>query len=106
MEKQEEQFVTLEKEINNEFIIFRKSDQYFPIYLVAKDNHSEVYALSVDYSKENLDLDNALVQADKMLPFQIVKPETLFTEIKSRIDRLIKERQKNKVSRKATATNS
>jgi len=106
MEKQEEQFVTLEKEINNEFIILRKSDQYFPIYLVAKDNHSEVYALSVDYSKENFDLENALVQADKMLPFQIVKPETLFTEIKSRIDRLIKERQKNKVSRKATATNS
>lgn len=93
MEKQEEQFVTLKKEINDEFIMLRKSDQYFPIYLVAKDNHSEIYTLNVNYSDEDLDLENALTRTNDILPFQIVKPETLFTEIKFRIDKLIKERK-------------
>ena len=86
MDKQDKQFIALETAINDEFIMLRKFDQYFPIYLVAKDNHSEVYALNVDYSKEELDLENTL-------PFQVIKPETLFTEIKLRIDKQVKERK-------------
>ena len=93
MDKQDKQFIALETAINDEFIMLRKFDQYFPIYLVAKDNHSEVYALNVDYSKEELDLENVIVQTNDTLPFQVVKPETLFTEIKLRIDKLVKERK-------------
>ena len=43
MDKQDKQFIALETAINDEFIMLRKFDQYFPIYLVAKDNHSEVF---------------------------------------------------------------
>ncbi|MBO5381141.1 MAG: hypothetical protein J6A40_03500 [Bacteroides sp.] len=96
MEK--EDFQTIEKAINKHFKLSRKSDEYFPIYIIAKDNALKKYIFDIDYSAEILDLKNAIKPFDGNLPSDIIgiNTESLFVEIKLKILDLIKDEDRSK----------
>lgn len=83
-------FIRYKEFISEEFCIFRKSDEYFPIYLVAKKG-GDTYEINVNYPQgTELKTD---VEITEIASFRRVKPETLYTEVQSKIVELIKSRK-------------
>ena len=81
--------------INEEFCVFRKSDEYFPIYLVARKG-GDTYVVNVEYPQDSLNIKDVNVKIDNIASFKQVKVDTLYTDVQSEIVNLIKERHTNK----------
>ena len=78
--------------INQEFCVFRKLDEYFPLYLVARKG-GDTYVLNVEYPQDSLNIKDLNV---KIASFKRVNVETLNTDVQSEIVKLINERHTNK----------
>lgn len=85
-------FATYNKFINEEFCIFRKSDEYFPIYLVARKG-GDTYEVNIKYPQDSLNLKDIDVVIEKIASFRKVNPSSLYTEIQTEIIKLIHNRQ-------------
>ena len=90
-----EDFVKYVDLINEVFCIFRKSDEYFPIYLVARKG-GDTYVVNVEYPQDSLNIKYVNVEIDKIASFKRVKVETLYTDVQSEIVKLINKRQTDK----------
>ena len=90
-----ENFVGYKEVIDEEFFIYRKSDEYFPIYLVAKKG-GDTYEINVNYPLETLNLKDVNVVIEKIDSFKKVKSDTLYIDVQSKIIELVKERQQGK----------
>ena len=62
------QYPTIEKTIDDKFELSRKHDEYFPIYIRARDKSFEKYIFEIDYSSEILDLENAIRPFEGEIP--------------------------------------
>ncbi len=90
-----ENFVCYKDVIDKEFFIFRKSDEYFPIYLVAKKG-GDTYEIDVNYPQDALNLKDVNVVIEKIASFKKVNSETLYMDVQSKIIELVKKRQQEK----------
>ena len=81
--------------INEEFCVFRKSDEYFPIYLVAHKG-GDTYVVNVEYPQDSLNIKDVNVKIDNIASFKQIKVDTLYTDVQLEIVNLIKERHTNK----------
>ena len=90
-----EDFVKYVDSINEEFNIFRKSDEYFPIYLVACKS-GDTYVVNVEYPQDSLNIKDVNVKIERIASFKRVNVETLYTDVQSEIVRFVKNRQAEK----------
>lgn len=88
-------FIEYKELINSEFDIFRKSDEYFPIYLIAKEG-GDAYEINVNYPQNSLNLKDIDVVIEKNASLKKVCPKSLYVEVQSKIVKLIKDRHQEK----------